>query len=305
MVRERRKKGMEIDFVSKAKLLIIIPLVIIIAGLGVIIFQGLNLGVDFVGGSLIYVNIGKPYKADDIRSIFTSEGVNATVVQVGENKQDAIIRMKHMENQEDIQQGITSALKEKYGLTDEQFSVETVGATVGRELTQNALKSTAIAWALILVYIWIRFELKSGLAAIVALVHDVLIMISVAALLRTQINSSFIAAILTIVGYSINDTIVIFDRIRENDKRFGRKLSKAEIVNTSINENISRSINTSFTTLITVTAIYVLGVQSIKEFALPLLVGIICGTYSSIFIAGPLWALWNEDSSNKKLATAK
>jgi preprotein translocase subunit SecF len=305
MVRERRKKGMEIDFVSKAKLWIIIPLVIIIAGLGVIIFQGLNLGVDFVGGSLIYVNIGKPYKADDIRSIFTSEGVNATVVQVGENKQDAIIRMKHMENQEDIQQGITSALKEKYGLTDEQFSVETVGATVGRELTQNALKSTVIAWALILVYIWIRFELKSGLAAIVALVHDVLIMISVAALLRTQINSSFIAAILTIVGYSINDTIVIFDRIRENDKRFGRKLSKAEIVNTSINENISRSINTSFTTLITVTAIYVLGVQSIKEFALPLLVGIICGTYSSIFIAGPLWALWNEDSSNKKLATAK
>ncbi len=296
---------MEIDFVSKAKLLIIIPLVIIIAGLGVIIFQGLNLGVDFVGGSLIYVNIGKPYKADDIRSILTSEGVNATVVQVGENKQDAIIRMKHMENQEDIQQGITSALKEKYGLTDEQFSVETVGATVGRELTQNALKSTAIAWALILVYIWIRFELKSGLAAIVALVHDVLIMISVAALLRTQINSSFIAAILTIVGYSINDTIVIFDRIRENDKRFGRKLSKAEIVNTSINENISRSINTSFTTLITVTAIYVLGVQSIKEFALPLLIGIICGTYSSIFIAGPLWALWNEDSSNKKLATAK
>ncbi len=292
---------MVFDFVSKYKIFLIISLIVIIAGLAVIFLQGLNLGVDFIGGSLIYINIGEQYSADDIRSILSSQGIDATVVQVGENKQDAMIRMRHMENQEEVQKNLIAALKEKYNLTDEKFSVDTVGPTVGKDLTLNALKSTIIAWICILIYVWFRFELKSGVTAVIALIHDVLVMVAVAALLRTQINSSFVAAVLTIIGYSINNTIVVFDRIRENNKRFGRKLSRAEITNVSISQTLSRSINTSLTTLFTVLALYVFGVESIKEFTLPIIVGILAGAYSSIFIAGPLWAVW----TGKNTATAR
>ena len=222
---------MAFDFVGKYKIFVVISLIVILAGLAVTLWQGLNLGVDFVGGSLIYINIGKQYSADDIRSILSSEGIDATVVQVGEDKADAMIRMRYMENQDEIQQNLIAALKDKYDLTDDKFSVEAVGPTVGRDLTLNAIKSIIIAWVFILIYIWIRFELKSGVAAIIALIHDVFIMIAAAALMRTQINSPFVAAVLTIIGYSINNTIVVFDRVRENAKRFGRKMSRAEITN--------------------------------------------------------------------------
>lgn len=302
---ERGITEMNIDFVGRYKIFAAISLVIIIAGLLVMILQGLNLGIDFKGGTTIYVNIGKPYSPDDIRDILSSEGIDATVMQVGDNKQDAIIRMRHMENQEEIQKRLIARLKEKYDLTDERFSIDTVGPTIGKDLTRNAILATVISWVGILIYVGIRFEFKSGVAAIVALIHDVLIMVSVVALLRTQINSTFVAAVLTIIGYSINDTIVIFDRVRENQKKFGSKLSRAEIVNRSINESLNRTINTFLTTLFTVTALYVLGVESIKEFSLPILVGLVAGTYSTIFIAGPLWAEWNERTDRRKLAAAK
>lgn len=296
---------MNIDFVSKYKIFVTISLVIILVGLGVTIFQGLNLGIDFKGGTVIYVNIGKPYSPDDIRSILSSQGIQATVVQVGDDKQDALIRMRYMENQSEIQKKLIEALKEKYNLSDERFSVDTVGPTIGRDLTRNAILATVISWVFILIYVAIRFEFRSGVAAIVALIHDVLIMVAAAAILRTQINSPFVAAVLTIIGYSINDTIVIFDRVRENQKKFGKNLSWADIVNKSINESMTRTINTSLTTFLTVTALYVFGVESIKEFSLPILVGIISGTYSTIFIAGPLWVEWNERSERRRFAPAK
>jgi len=296
---------MAFDFVGKHRIFLIISLIVILAGLIVALWQGLNLGIDFIGGSLIYVNIGKSYSADDIRDILSSEGIDATVVQVGESKQDAMIRMRHMENQEAIQEKLISALKEKYELTDDKFNVESTGPTVGKDLTLNAFKSIIIAWIFMLIYIWLRFELKSGVIAVIALIHDVLVMIALAALMRTQINSPFVAAVLTIIGYSINNTIVIFDRIRENSKQFRRKLSRAEITNTSISQTLARSINTSLTTLLTVLALYIFGVESIKEFTLPIIVGLLGGTYSSIFIAGPLWAAWTEKSASKKPAAAK
>lgn len=296
---------MAFDFVGKYKIFVVISLIVILAGLTVTLWQGLNLGVDFVGGSLIYINIGKQYSADDIRSILSSEGIDATVVQVGEDKADAMIRMRYMENQDEIQQNLIAALKDKYDLTDDKFSVEAVGPTVGRDLTLNAIKSIIIAWAFILIYIWIRFELKSGVAAIIALIHDVFIMIAAAALMRTQINSPFVAAVLTIIGYSINNTIVVFDRVRENAKRFGRKMSRAEITNASIRQTLSRSINTTLTTLFTVLALYIFGVESIKEFTLPIIVGLLAGAYSSIFIAGPVWAVWTEQPAAKKPAAVR
>jgi preprotein translocase subunit SecF len=158
------------------------------------------------------------------------------------------------------------------------------------EIITKAFLSVVLAAVLMLVYITIRFELFSGIAAVTALIHDVLIMTAVVCIARVQINSSYIAACLTIVGYSINDTIVLFDRIRENNKQFSIKtMTRADVADISIRQTLSRTINTSVTTLVTILALYVFGVASIREFALPLIVGLISGTYSSIFIASPVW----------------
>ena len=168
-------------------------------------------------------------------------------------------------------------------------SVDSISETVGKELWKSAATSIAIAALLMLLYITFRFEVLSGLSAVIALIHDLLIMISFYVIFRVPVNTSFIAAILTILGYSINATIVIFDRIREN-ARFAKKVPFAETVNKSIWQTLNRSINTSLTTLFTLVVLYIIGVQSIKEFALPLIVGIVAGTYSSVFISGPVWA---------------
>ncbi len=197
-----------------------------------------------------------------------------------------------------------SAMQEKYGLEPGQFSVDTVGPVIGRELTMNAIWALIIASGLILVYIWFRFEFRSAVVAVLALFHDVLIMVATVSLLNIQINSPFVAVMLTIVGYSINDTIVVFDRIRENNKRFGKKMSKAEVVNKSTAETLTRSINTAFTTLMVVVALYIFGVEAVREFAMPLIVGIIGGAYSSIFIAAPIWAVWDDRAKKTRAETA-
>lgn len=293
---------MNIDFVKNLKIWGSISLAIVLIGIVVIGIQGLNLGVDFQGGTLIYASIGKSYNIAEVRGIVEKVGVKADVIYAGENKQDLIIKMNTHDNQIEIQDEIVKNLEEKYKLDHNKITIEMVGASIGKELVKNALVSIAIACLLILVYISIRFEFKSGIAAIIALVHDVLIMIAAVAIFRTQINSPFVAAVLTIIGYSINDTIVIFDRIRENIKRYGRKSSMDEIVNTSVKESLTRTINTSLTTLFTITALYILGVEAIKEFSAPIIVGLISGTYSSIFIAGPIWAYWSGIDTKKKIS---
>lgn len=296
---------MNFHIVKHIKLWVAISLIIILVGFGLIAVRGFNLGVDFIGGSVIYASIGSNYDVNDIRTIVDEQGVDADIVSAGQDNQDVIIRLRYVENQQEIHDKIITALQEKYNLDVEEINIDFVGPTMGRELIRNAATSILIAGALILIYIWIRFELKSGVAAIIALLHDVLVMIAVTAITGIQINSSFIAAILTIVGYSINDTIVVFDRIRENSKRLGRKMSMSEIVDQSVNESITRTLNTSLTTIFAVAALYVLGVESIKDFTLPILVGLMSGTYSSVFIASPIWAVWDERSKRSKLATAK
>ncbi|WP_129722608.1 protein translocase subunit SecF [Xylanivirga thermophila] len=295
---------MEIKFVHISKYAAVVSLIIIIAGLIALGVQGLNYGIDFAGGAIIYANLGQKYDISDVQKIVSDAEGEGDISYAGDKNQDVVIRMKLTDNHQEIEQEITQGLKDKYSIANEDINIDMVGPSVGKALTLNAIKSILIAWGLILVYVWIRFELKSGVAAIVALIHDVLIMFSFVVLTRMQVNSSFVAAILTIVGYSINDTIVVFDRIRENTKRYGRKSSKVDIVNKSINEMLPRTLNTSLTTLFTITVVYVLGVQSIKEFSLPLIIGLISGTYSSIFIAGPLWAVWGEDA-DEKLAVSK
>lgn len=295
---------MKIDFAGKYKLWILISAVFILSGVLLILFRGLNLGVDFAGGSFMYINIGQDYNVEELRDLVADKGIIATVAYAGVNNQDAVIRMRHTEGLQDKQDELMSAMQEKYGLEPGQFSVDTVGPVIGRELTMNAIWALIIASGLILVYIWFRFEFRSAVVAVLALFHDVLVMVATVSLLNIQINSPFVAVMLTIVGYSINDTIVVFDRIRENNKRFGKKMSKAELVNKSTAETLTRSINTAFTTLMVVVALYIFGVEAVREFAMPLIVGIIGGAYSSIFIAAPIWAVWDDRAKKTRAETA-
>jgi preprotein translocase SecF subunit len=181
--------------------------------------------------------------------------------------------------------------KDKYGLENTDLvNQQKFGPSIGKEIQGKAFLSVIIASLCMLAYITLRFELFFGLAAVAALIHDVLIGVAVYAILNIPINSSFIAAMLTIVGYSINDTIVVFDRIRENIKTT-RKSKFEDIIDMSISQTIIRSVNTSVTTLFAITSLYIFGVEAIKDFALPLIIGVVAGTYSSIFIASPIWYL--------------
>ena len=187
-------------------------------------------------------------------------------------------------------------------------SIDHVSAIAGRDLLSNAVKALLIAFAGMLIYIAIRFDVFSGLAALFGLAHDVLIMMAFMVFFRAvyQVNSSFIAAILTIVGYSINNTIIVFDRIRETAKKPGySEKSRREIVEMSVGATLSRTINTTLTTLITLAALYIFGVESIREFAFPLIVGMLAGTYSSVLLSGQVWSAWVEKAHAKKFAKAK
>lgn len=293
--------------ISKAKFFMIASALIIIAGIVMGFTNGVNLGIDFTGGTLMTVELGQEFDVADINEVLEANGImDAPVVKtsadVSEVKTQAQIRIKDIQGvkSEDLRASILDGLSEKYPDTI-VFDGETIGAVTSSEIILNAILSVTIAAVLMLLYIWFRFELYSGIAAVVALVHDILVMSAVMVIFHRQVNSPYIAAILTIVGYSINDTIVLFDRIRENNRKYSHKeYTREEVADISFSETLSRTLNTSLTTLITITCLYVLGVESIKEFAFPLMVGLISGTYSSIFIASPIWvALMNR--SLKKL----
>lgn len=280
------------DFMKRRNLWFAISGIVIAIGLVIMMINGLNFGIDFTGGSSIQVNIGKSFEISDIRSITDKFDKEAIVTYAGQNKDIALIKTKVTINT--AQQGeVIKAFQDKYAVQQTNIQFETIGATIGKELTRQALLALFLANLGILIYVSFRFEWKFGVAAILALVHDVLIMLVVYSITHIAINASFIAAILTIVGYSINDTIVVFDRIRENKKHL-KKIDHNSLVNESISETMVRSINTSLTTLLTISCLYIFGVPAIKDFALPLLVGIISGTYSSIFIASPIWAMLDK-----------
>jgi preprotein translocase subunit SecF len=292
---------MNIKVMKNSKYFAIASAVIILIGIVVFITSGFDLGIDFTGGTVITLNMVDEFELDVVREATKEYATTDYSVAISEGtKAEIKIQDKNdnPEEQNKVRENILARIKETYP----KATIETtdrVGATAGAELLQKTIMSVIIACAFILVYIWFRFEVLSGFSALVALIHDVLIMTAMVLIFRTRINSSFIAAILTIIGYSINDTIVVFDRIRENTKRFKSSFSRQEIVDKSVSETIVRSLNTSITTLFTITALYILGVQSIKEFALPLIVGIISGTYSSIFIASPFWVAIHKKRGNK------
>lgn len=285
------------QIVEKRKLWFLISIVIILAGLIAMPINSmmgrgmLNYDVEFVGGTQMHVSIGQDFNNNDIANIVKDITKQpAPQIQRILGKDEVNIKIKSID--EEARDSILEQLKSKYP-NAEMLQVSDVSSTISGEMQRTSILAVTIACLAMLVYITIRFkDLKSGLSAILALLHDVLIVIGAYAILRIPINTSFIAAMLTIIGYSINNTIVIFDRIRENKKVYKRN-DFENLVNNSVKQTLTRSINTSLTTLFTITAIYILGVASIKEFAMPIIIGIIAGTYSSIFISTSLWYVFN------------
>lgn len=272
-----------------------ISIALILIGIVGFAINGLNLGIDFKGGTMVSIGIGKEYNIEDVRTIVSKYDPQAQVQAITEGNQVSI-RSNSLSDTQVSE--MFNEIKTKYQLEDSALiSTDRIGPSVGNELKKSAFIASIVAVIGILLYVTFRFEFKSGLAAVAALVHDVLITASVYAVFQVPVNNSFIAAILTILGYSINDTIVVFDRIREN-KRLGRYSDTTTLINASITQTMARSINTVLTTLFTITAIYVIGVPAVKEFAFPLIIGIISGCYSSIFIASPLWGMFiNKDKA--------
>ena len=281
--------------VEKSKIWFSISLAIILIGSIFMFTRGLNFGIDFKGGTKLVVELGDNFdkvEVDNIVKEYASDAVTKTV-------EGTQYEIKSTELDETKTAELFDALKEKYTLDDSALVSETqIGPSVGKELSRNAIIAVLVACVAMLVYIAIRFEFTFGVAAIGALIHDVLITLSVYAIFDIPVNSSFIAAMLTIVGYSINDTIVVFDRIRENNHSM-RRSNPAEIANKSINKTLARSINTSLTTLIIIGAVNVF-VPTVREFSFPLLIGIAAGAYSSIFIASPIWVILKNKMNKKK-----
>jgi preprotein translocase subunit SecF len=277
-----------LKIVEKSKIWFAISTVIIIIGLFALATKGLNLGIDFKGGTVVDIKIGKQFNVEDVRQIATKYDQGAQVQQV---ESDEVTIRSNSLTDEQIPQ-LFGDLKAKYGLNDDALrSTERIGPSIGQELRKNALISTLLALVGMLIYITVRFEFKFGMSAMIKLVHDLLITVAVYAVFQIPVNSSFIAALLTILGYSINDAIVVFDRIREN-KKLHKYNDYVTLVNGSLTQTMARSINTGMAVIFALTCLYIFGVSAVREFALPILIGIISGLYSSIFIASPLWVIF-------------
>ena len=278
----------KINFSKYFKIANLISLSLIIVSLLLLLFKGLNYGVDFKGGTLLEIRIDQAsIEIQDVRNSLKNKDLGDVNVKQFGKKGDYLIKFeKTLENNnfiENLKKDITDTLK-----TEVNFRrVENVGPKVSQELLRDGLTAIALALAAMLFYIWIRFEWQFSLGSIVALVHDVILTLGVFSALSIEVNLSIVAAVLTIVGYSMNDTVVIFDRIRENLLKFSR-IGIGEISDISINETLSRTMITSLTTLLAVVTIFVLGGEILKGFSFAMILGVIVGTYSSIFIASPV-----------------
>lgn len=294
------------DIIGKRKIWYAISSLLIIASLFFMVTRGFNMGIDFTGGTIIDLRFEKAVNINDVRAVLNEYDLSNSTIQLsGENSsstesENVMIRTVDLEEQE--RKEVMAALTDKLGAY-QVLREEKVGATMGTELIMNAIYATIISWLLIIAYVSYRFEFKFGISAVLGLAHNVIIVLGAFALTQRQIDSSFVAALLTIIGYSINDTIVIFDRIRENLKLHFRKNGDiVELVNTSIYQTMTRSIYTVSTVLFATFALYFFGGDTTKDFAFALLIGFFCGAYTSIFIASPLWVTFRRYSDKKRLA---
>jgi len=281
------------DIAGHRKIWFLLSLLLIIPGFICMGVRGFNFGIDFTGGTIIDLRFEQPVTLSNVRSSLAKYGLDGSTIQLAgaesgiESSENVMIRTVDLE--ENQRKEVMASLTQDVG----SYTVlreEKVGATIGGELITNAVLALVISWALIILYVAYRFEWRFGVSAVLALIHDIIIVLAVFSFTQRQIDSSFIAALLTIVGYSINDTIVIFDRIRENLKlHFRRGGDVNELVNRSIYQTLTRSLYTVFTVLFTTFALYYFGGETTKDFAFALLVGFASGCYSSIFIASQLW----------------
>ena len=277
------------NYSNNFKLANIASVILVLASLILIFFKGLNFGIDFKGGTLIELRIdSKNVRISDVRSAFSNMNLGDINVKEFGKEGDYLIKFeKKTFNKNESIKIIKDNVINKLGSEVNFRRVENVGPKVSQELLNSGILAISLALGAMLFYIWVRFEWQFSLGSILAIFHDVLITMGLFSLLSLEINLSIVAAVLTIVGYSMNDTVVIYDRIRENLRKFS-SLKIGEISNTSINETLSRTIITSVTTLLALFSIFILGGEILRGFALAMIIGVLVGTYSSIFVASPI-----------------
>ncbi|MCY4610419.1 MAG: protein translocase subunit SecF [Gammaproteobacteria bacterium] len=277
-------RKIDLDFMRHSRHAMILSGVLLVLSIGSLLSQGLNLGVDFEGGTLIEVGYPAPVELDEIRAQLEASGFDRAVVQHFGSAQDVLVRIKPDERpQSELSNQVLDALR---GEAEIQLRrVEYVGPQVGEELRDDGGLAMLYALGLILIYVALRFEYRFSFGAVIALVHDVILTIGFFSLTRIEFDLTVLAAILAVIGYSLNDTIVVFDRIRENFRQL-RRHSSPEVLNISINQTLSRTLMTSLTTLLVLFALFFFGGEVIHSFSIALIVGVIIGTYSSIYVAG-------------------
>lgn len=300
--------GTSFDFMKFRYKAYIISGLLILAGLiSMVLKGGLKYGIDFDGGTLIEVKFEKKVKVDEIRSVLSKINLGDSVIQQYGAESEILIRARNKNASEKegnkIEKVIEKALRDNFdNINPIQIRrTEYVGPIAGKKLTSDTIMAVLLSMVGILIYVTWRFEFKYSLGGVMAIFHDVLITLGFFSILNKEISIQVVAAILTLVGYSINDTIVIFDRIRETLPILKRKnMSFPDIINVSINNTLGRTLNTSLTTLLSLTALFIFGGEVLKDFSLALLIGIITGTYSSIYIASPILIDWENFFEKKK-----
>ncbi len=309
--RERK----QIDFLGKRKIFFAISIIAILSGfVGMGINkandgEALNYSLEFKGGTATNITFNENMSLSDIDSkvvpvVTEVIGKGAIQTQKVQNSNEVIIKTKTLDVTQ--REALNKALEDNFKVDTEKIQAETISSTISGEMKSDALIAVLISAFCMLLYIWFRFkDIRFGASSVMALLHDVLVVLAFYAIIKVSVGSTFIACMLTIIGYSINATIVIFDRIRENMAQSRRNEDLKDVVNKSINQTLSRSIFTSLTTFIMVAVLYILGVSSIREFALPLMVGIVCGTYSSICVAGALWYVFKTKFVKKEVSSKK
>ena len=309
----RAKEHKTIDFMKHRWVCFILSLVVIVAGFVGMIGYGaagkgaLNFSLEFKGGTSISADFGKDYTVEQVEDKIVPEVakvINDNAIQASTVSGSNVVTIKTKTLSLSEREEVNQMLVDKFGVDEATIESQSIGSTISNEMRSNAVKALIVACIFMLFYIWFRFkDIRFAGSAIIALVHDVLVMLTGYALIRISVGNTFIACVLTIVGYSINDTIVIFDRIRENMQGMKKQTPEtlAEVANRSLTQTLSRSLNTSITTIIMVLLLFILGVSSIREFALPLMIGLISGTYSSIFIAAALWYVMKLHLGKDKL----
>jgi len=303
--------GTNINFIGKRKIAITGSLIVILAGIASLFFHGgPRYGIDFSGGTLLALHFSREVPTDQIRNALKDVQVEGKSYDLSRSElkrfgppTDVAIRIKQMAGGTKVGEAVQNTLRAKFPnyipQTGWVLKHENVGPKIGSELKRKAVKAILLALLIMLIYISIRFEFKFAVGAIVALFHDVLITVGVFSLLNKEFSLAIIAALLTIVGYSLNDTIVVYDRIREN-LRLMHRAGYGQTINSSINQTLSRTIITSFTTLLVIFTLYFLGGEVIRDFTFAMMIGVFVGTYSSIFIASPILVEWEARSARRR-----